>query len=173
MTSKINIFPILAQHFSVLQNFKTGKLSLIDVFVFYFVPVAFGFLNYHYFKFDWSLIRGDIVTFSSVLTGFMLSTLALLLVFFDNLKKQESTQEGNKTTLSLISETAMSIMYGMTIGTVLIFLGIANGIPNTMCGTTCFQLSDAFLCTFLIHFGLIFFMIVKRTFVLMSEMTQN
>jgi len=172
--SKINIFPIIIRHFSVLKNDTTKKLSVGDVFLFYGVPILFGIANFVWLKFDFSSVRADVVTFGSILSGFMLSTLALLLVFFESLKQQDAKMKEtyNKKKLVLIEETSLSILYGIVAGVILTLIAVVSGVENSYCAQNCENMTDSFLAVLSTHFLLIFLMVVKRTFVLMTAMVE-
>jgi len=79
--NKINVLPIISKHLDTLSNFGENKRSWSDLTLFYFLPTLGGVvLLFLKFGFRIDAVNGFLNAFS-ILTGFLLNVLVLLLSF--------------------------------------------------------------------------------------------
>ncbi|TOR22870.1 hypothetical protein CGG78_23835, partial [Vibrio parahaemolyticus] len=72
MSSKINVCNIIFGHLNTLKDASSSKVSLVDVFTFFIVPLLFGILVFlSGFKLNDSLIS-LLVNFGAIFTALLL-----------------------------------------------------------------------------------------------------
>lgn len=167
---KIGFSSIIKDHIKTLQNAKNGRISIVDISVFYGVPYTFSILVYlDKFKFSNELFSQSIAVFS-IFSALLFSVQVALFGIYTKKREEvdEYSEAFSKERLEarrvLVRETNANISYLIVLSllSVTIFL-------------TAFALdfSDRFepaLAVFLyLHFVLTLLMIVKRVHALFDK----
>lgn len=166
---KINIFCIFSRHFSTLRDHSTGKLKTSDFLVFYIVPIMIAFAISFFISDDFlTKISTELITFYSVLGGFMLNLLVLVYGF--DAKKFQTPKVAQK----VLRQTTANISYLITLASIVIlvlfFINISGyvdgGVNIVIHGVDIVVYIKQFLVVFIIssllNFGLTLFMVLRR-----------
>jgi hypothetical protein len=90
MFSKIDIFSIVVDHFATLKNYKTGKIYLPDLLVFFIVPLLLSILLVHFKVQVGKDFANAVLTCFSIFAGLLFN---LLLLIFDIADKQSASRQ--------------------------------------------------------------------------------
>lgn len=132
MSSKINVCNIVFGHLNTLKDASSSKVSLVDVFTFFVVPLLFGSLVFvSGFKLNDSLIS-LLVNFGAIFTALLLSVLVLV---YDQSSKLSERNERNKVPFytvkkSLLDQLYYNICYSIVLALVLIFMCFLESITR-------------------------------------------
>lgn len=182
MTSKINIYDIVACHLTTLQNAKTGKPSKSDYFAFFAAPCLFSALSWWAdLKFSDDALNA-LVTVGSLVAGLMLN---LLVLIFDRRIKASENIKANpgQPALEVRARVLKELYYNICYATVVALLLAALPVVvmqladdwviaiSTMTVDLKMRshFGDPLLVAVATHLGLTMLMIVKRTFRLLSD----
>lgn len=123
MSSKINIWSIVTGHISTLNDASSGKVSLVDYFTFYGIPLAIAF----FLSFIGIKVTSDanslLVNFGAIFTALLLSV--LVLVYDQGEKLRDVNSESNKHSIELkkklLEQLYFNICYAIVASVLLIF----------------------------------------------------
>lgn len=123
MSSKINIWSIVAGHINTLNDASSGKVSLVDYFTFYGIPLAIAFL----LSFLGIKVTSDanslLVNFGAIFTALLLSV--LVLVYDQGEKLRDVNSESKKHNIelkkNLLEQLYFNICYAIVASVVLVF----------------------------------------------------
>lgn len=179
MSSKLNVLDIVRSHLSTLRDHATGRTSVVDMAVFYGLPICLsltGALN------GWTLkshVLEALVTVGALLAGLMLNLLIIILDRSQRVADQLRTHPGDKS-LSDRADALHELYYNISYVT-LLSLGCA-AIPvlalqldetPTAIGMSSLSvrsaLTDPLLLFLATHLALTALMVTKRTFRLMRR----
>lgn len=174
MLEKINVSKIFKDHWGTLKNYDKKNVSITDIFLFYILPLIFSIIISFYVKLSFIVsISSELITFYSVLGGFMLNLLALI-YGFDITKFK--TPELAKRVLKELSSNISYLIALASILVVLLFvtksiLGISliQGINYFKTVLVTKKIMVAFFIFTFTNFSLTILMILKRFYSLNSN----
>lgn len=112
MTSKVNIGRIFADHCGTLRNYRTRKLSWLDVGFFFGLPTALGMALW---KIGWSpgepFLQGGLAAMS-IMTGLMFSILVLLYDF----RRKGGASDEQELERNRLQELYYNVSYMILVG---------------------------------------------------------
>ena len=132
MTSKINPISIFQGHGSTLVNATDGKRSLVDITVFYIVPIIFGIAAWFFVANISDEIINILVNCSAIFIGLLLNLLVLVYDQKNRFKKgsnsDNSVEEWNagSARVRLLHELYYNISYSILIAIVLLLTSLAH-----------------------------------------------
>ena len=166
---KINVFCIFSRHLSTLRHHSTGKFSKGDFFLFYIVPVLIAVFASHYLNGNFLYsITSELITFFSILGGFMLNLLVLVYGF--DIQKFKNPDLAAK----VLRETTANISYLITLASIVILVLFAIKIASYVNGGFTLvaygydiifyikQFLTVAIVSSLINFSLTIFMVLRR-----------
>lgn len=168
---KINPTAILRDHFHTLRDARTGKISIVDIFIFYILPVALGLLTCAR---DTSVNR-DVYNLSITFYGiFVALLLNIQVAIFAILQRKRDPAAGRKAVeqqrkklelrRELLAEVNANISYLVLFSCVSLFVFLSFFMLSDE-----FTFSPAFTWSIYIHFFLVLLMIVKRSHALFQS----
>lgn len=167
---KIGIANIISDHLSTLQNAKTGKVSLIDLAIFYGIPLsASSIIFVNEIEFDGDVFSQSIAVFS-IFSALLFSVQVALFGIYT--KKRENPDEFSEVFFTerlearrdLIRETNANISYLIFVSAVSVTIFLGSLIVNK---TDYFE--PSFAIFLYLHFILTLLMIIKRVHVLFDK----
>lgn len=170
---KINLSRIFTDHFKTLRHYDKGGISILDIILFYGFPLLVGVLLSANLGISFLIgVSAELITFYSVLGGFMLNLLALIYGF--------DTQKFKNPTLAkeVLNETTSNISYLIAVATVLVVLlfimKVSSGVETDLSfNSSVVDLSEKVTVSFFvfafINFCLTIFMVLKRFYSLDSN----
>lgn len=123
MSSKINIWSIVAGHISTLNDASSGKVSLVDYFTFYGIPLSIAFL----LSFLGIKVTSDanslLVSFGAIFTALLLSVLVLVYDQGEKLRNVNAESKSHNIELkkNLLEQLYFNICYAVVASVVLVF----------------------------------------------------
>lgn len=125
MSSKINIWSIVIGHLTTLRDSSSEKVSLLDYFTFYGIPVLIAVL----FSVFGIKVTADanslLVNFGAIFTALLLSVLVLVYDQGEKLRgvKTDNTQSHNiELKKNLLEQLYFNICYAIVVAVALVFL---------------------------------------------------
>ncbi|PFG10681.1 hypothetical protein [Marinobacter sp. LV10MA510-1] len=123
MSSKINIWSIVTGHITTLNDASSGRVSVIDYFTFYGIPLALAF----FLSFLGIKVTGDanslLVNFGAIFTALLLSV--LVLVYDQGEKLRDVSGEKSKHNIELkkklLEQLYFNICYAIVVSVILVF----------------------------------------------------
>jgi len=165
MFSKINVSSIVVDHFLTLKNYKTGKIHMPDLFLFFAIPLFLS-IALVYFKVQIGKDFANIIlTCFSIFAGLLFN---LLLLVFDIADKPSASQQDIR---DVLRELYINISFCILISicTIIFSLGFFVGINQSL-----YLNIFSFLIYFpLLVFLLTLFMVLKRIYKLLSKKFEN
>ncbi len=181
MSNKINITNIVKGHLSTLNNANTGKVSAIDIFTFYLLPI---FLSIVFYIFSLDLTKelvNIIVTAGSIFTGLLLN---LLILVYDQKGKLPDVDTKNSKWKEIqlrhriLKETYFNIAYATLVSLLLVLFSVLQIVfKDTLINIQSLNIKDFDLSVALtspiiiflgVHLVLTLLMILKRIFTLLT-----
>lgn len=167
---KIGIRNIIVDHIRTLHNAKTGRISVVDILIFYGIPLVLSYLVYlDDIKFSEDVFGQSIAVFS-IFSALLFSVQVALFGIYT--KKRENADEFSEAFFEdrlearreLIIETNANISYLIAISliSVTIFLG-AFSIKSFD------KYEPAFAVFLYFHFAMTLLMIIKRVHALFDK----
>lgn len=123
MSSKINIWSIVTGHINTLNDASSGRVSLVDYFTFYGIPLAIAFL----LSFLGIKVTSDanslLVNFGAIFTALLLSVLVLVYDQGEKLRdvSAESKKHNFELKKKLLEQLYFNICYAIVVSVVLVF----------------------------------------------------
>jgi len=165
---KINVSIIVRDHFSTLRDYRSGKLSAGDLFLFFGLPLALGLLAWwENFSFDTDILNGMLAAFS-IFAGLLLNLLVLVCTFAGNprfIGSDAATVTRRRTILEVHENLSFSIL--VSIALVVVALTGLCEIKYTGAKAS-HPLVSITLAILLGNFILTLLMILKRIHILLS-----
>ena len=168
MSQKINVLPILAEHVQSLRDHATNRTSILDLFVFFAVPIGVaGLVTWRNFNLRATAVNGLVSSFSLFAT-ILLSLLVMLFSFIQATEKHAGDPlllHRRRLLRELNANIAFAVL--LSIGIVAISLIALSALQKD-------QDPIARPFTFLLVAGFVAFilnvlMITKRMYVLMNN----
>lgn len=123
MSSKINIWSIVTGHINTLNDASSGKVSLVDYFTFYGVPLGVAFVLSLLGITVTSDANSLLVNFGAIFTALLLSV--LVLVYDQGEKLRDVNSESKKHHIELkkklLEQLYFNICYAIVASVVLVF----------------------------------------------------
>jgi hypothetical protein len=114
---KINLSKIFKDHFKTLRSYDKGRISVLDIILFYIFPLITGILASTYIGISFFIsVSTELITFYSVFGGFMLNLLVLIYGFDTTKFKSESLAK------EVLDETTSNISYLVAVASLLVIL---------------------------------------------------
>lgn len=165
MFNKINIKQIIADHLATLQSFRTGKVSIGDLVVFFGLPGVLSalivWLLHYKLGRDFSNV---LITSLSVFSALLFN---LLLLIYDILRKEDKEKEESKLRRRFLKEIYANISFSILVSVItiilllLLFVDIQNeGIISII---------NFFIYFLVTNFILTLLMVLKRVHILLSQ----
>ncbi|EGR2837838.1 hypothetical protein DU977_04025 [Vibrio cholerae] len=180
MSSKINVCNIIFGHLNTLKDASSSRVSFVDIFTFFIIPLIFGCLFFlSSFKLNDSLIS-LLVNFGAIFTALLLSVLVLV---YDQSSKLSERNERNEVPFytvkkSLLDQLYYNICYSIVLALLLIFTCFLESITRGKSLDLAYFSGpkiDINMCFFTpivvfisVHLILTIVMIVKRMHVLLT-----
>lgn len=172
MSKKIDIRDIIKNHIKTLYDYSTSKISIIDISVFFILPLLLSVLLvflFYYKNTEIDFIKkldttiNTTVTVYSIFTGLLLN---LLVLVFDIKSRTTLTSK----TKAILKETFHNISYSIVISifALIIALFLKISITEICYGISISHLLLGVLFYLSINFGLTLLMILKRVYNLLS-----
>lgn len=123
MSSKINIWSIVTGHINTLNDASSGKVSLVDYFTFYGIPLAIALL----LSFLGIKVTGAanslLVNFGAIFTALLLSVLVLVYDQGEKLRNVNSNSNNHNIELkkNLLEQLYFNICYAIVASVALVF----------------------------------------------------
>lgn len=123
MSSKINIWSIVIGHINTLNDASSGRVSSLDYFTFYGIPLAIAFI----FSFLGIKVTSDanalLVNFGAIFTALLLSVLVLVYDQGEKLRdiNSESRKHNVELKKNLLEQLYFNICYAIVASVVLVF----------------------------------------------------
>jgi len=176
MSSKINVGYIIKQHFNTLRDASSGKVSLMDVLVFIFLPVIFGglvFIGQGLSKDIFSLS----VNFGAISTALLMSVLVLV---YDqeskinlSVKAQPDMVDHYEAKLSVLADLYQNICYTIVASICLVIFSVIGMAVFDECmgdmAHLIFSLSSAFVAFLFSNIVITMLMVIKRFHALLTH----
>lgn len=171
--NKISLSKIFSDHIKTLRHYDKGGISVLDLLLFYGFPLLIGILLSSHLRVEFLLgISEELITFYSVLGGFMLNLLALIYGFdTEKFKNPDLAKE-------VLLESSSNISYliaSASILVILLFVMKAAGAIDFDPGVELVimkmseQVTVSFFVFGFINFCLTIFMVLKRFYSLNSN----
>lgn len=168
---KIWVFGIAKGHILSLSSSDTGKISYADIFVFYIIPIIFGWgaslakisVNPGFFGISISVFS----VFSALLLSAQIAIFGIYSRSWEpkNNRKENEFQTKNRNSRNLlIKEVNYNISYLILLSIISLFVFSAMYL-FTACGSVAIFTSSAIY----VHFSLTMIMVIKRTHSLFSR----
>jgi hypothetical protein len=118
VSTKLNLTDILTDHIGTLKNVNTGKLSKLDLLVFFGIPVVLSVVVY-LLKIDLGPVSiGILISALSILAGLLINVLVLLYT----VKEIGPTESQKSEQIALIKEVNANLLYEITLAILLVVL---------------------------------------------------
>lgn len=154
MSSKINVQGIITGHIDTLKDGATGKSSLIDLVVFFTIPliiaVAFSFFEVNLSQGVASLL----VNFGAIFTALLLSVLVLVYDQANKLRESKGEDVISKLRSSLLGELYYNISYAVLVSIFLVMVCLLHSIVH---GAVSEFVVPFFQINFSLDYGVYFF----------------
>lgn len=152
MSSLIDVFPIIRDHFSTLRSERTGKYMWDAVALFYGVPPSIGIVG---ILLEWRVDGvGNILAAFALLAGLLFNLLVLL---FDVAVKAQSSSDERK--LQFAKQIQSTVTYALLTSLVTV---VVLGVESGMGGERIDRWVSGFVIALLAHFVLTLMMILRR-----------
>lgn len=164
MFSKINIIGIIRDHVSTLKDYKTGKYSIEDFFLFFFVPLLISGLV---LWLSGIMNKTTVVAITTSISIFAALLFNLLLLVYDAVRKEENLQNPNSEKIRFLKQVFTNISFCIVVSvfsiiTLLIFSQISSScITQYILSFVSYYFVSLFILTLM--------MILKRTHILLKK----
>jgi hypothetical protein len=157
MTSKINVSLIVVDHFSTFKDESTGKYSVYDFFVVFFLPamvsVCLGFVGFN-IKDEYI---GTLISAFAIFSGLLFNVLVLIYSVRDDRAEVDCVRERLvNQTFANVSFSVMTCLLAVVLLSILLFV---QGLSQVVLEVLIYFIGINFMLTML--------MILKRMHVLM------
>jgi hypothetical protein len=163
MINKINCKKIILDHFATLYNFDMNKRDNGDIALFFILPILLSAVLI------WQGVRINadaaeiLVTIVSILAGLLFSLLVLL---YDAMRKiHEDYDSSVSIKIKFLREISINVSYEIIVAIVAVATTLLCLLGNELIQTTMSFLTFYFFQ----HFTLTLLMILKRTYMLLSQ----
>lgn len=168
---KIGVKAILRDHFATLRNAESGKTSYVDIFIFYFVPLA-GSASAYFLEFSVSSQAYNVsITFFGIFLPLLLNIQVAIFTIFQRKWNEPSDArlaEMQRDVLSnrkqLLGELNANISY-LTLVSCVGLTAVLIFYAQELLG----GIAAAFSVFLYVHFLLTFLMIIKRAHALFQR----
>ncbi len=163
MFDKINISRIVKDHLATIKNYKTGKISLNDIVLFFLFPIIISFIIVFNFILCKDIINILITSFSI----FAALLFNLLLIIYDIINKHFNKEDRNlKLKKAFLKEIYSNISFSILVAIVIIVLCLSLFIIN--------KIPYRYFIEFIIYYVIVLFiltlfMVLKRIHSLLSK----
>ncbi|WP_269938770.1 hypothetical protein [Arthrobacter sp. HY1533] len=166
MSSKINIFPIVRDHFGTLRNAATGRLSPMDFIVHVGIPIAAGIASWWPLGFELTNAHANMVAALAIVFGF--SFAVTVFVFQLRMQMAEMQISSEKRTVAAIApqiDTRAPALVNQLFSNCLyavVLSGFAT-LLTAVAGPLKFgQAADSILIAIILHLLMVLLMCFKR-----------
>lgn len=160
MSGKIDISDIVHDHFKSLRNYRSEKMSKIDLFTFYFFPIAVGIVLAICISPPSETVLSSLATGYAIFAGLLLNLLVIIFTVRRSVLDKESNKEIRKNLLDLMREIFANVSYQILIcGFAIVVLIVSMYLKD---GNSIPLISVVYGVS--LHFILTFLMILKRIY---------
>lgn len=117
MSLKINIFSIVKSHILTLKPYNSTDYSLIDVFIFYGIPLILSILLPWQNVFITSDFASTLIDVFSILAGLLLN---LLVLIFDSVKQAKGSSPQEILRRELLKELYANVSYCVLLAVIIV-----------------------------------------------------
>lgn len=158
INSKIRCSILFKDFFSVFKNYRTKKVSLLDILSFFISPLVMSIIIVYGFKYSFSIIMSNILltVFSIIFTLLfgVMSLLSTALNSKDAIKSQISKEAFTAVSFSMLSSLLCLIL-------LIIYISLIENVSYIWL----FELLTSIILFLTINLIMLFLMIIKRSYV--------
>ena len=167
--SKINIMAIVSSHVGTLRNYRTGKISASDFFVFAIVPLAVaGVTGWYGISFTTDVLNGLLQAFS-IFAGLLLNLLVLV-CGFSGTSKFSGTDQASAERRVFLSEVNDNLSFSIVVSLAVVVLCVAVlGLEARKPDWARHPLITSIVVALVGNFVLTLLLVLKRVHALLSD----